>query len=107
MSRKPSPFIAGILLFAIATTPALSLASSNDAAARNQQIVTHRLEQLGMPHDQAAARVSRLNQDDLATLAANPNMIHAAGSTDTGRELFWGLVVCGIIVGITALCFNL
>jgi hypothetical protein len=33
-------------------------------------------------------------------------MIHHAGATDTGREIFWGVVILLVVVGVTAALAN-
>ncbi|HWB53966.1 MAG TPA: hypothetical protein VG722_07230 [Tepidisphaeraceae bacterium] len=106
MRKSVLPFVCGILILSIAFTPIAASAAATTPAQSNRQLVINRLEQLGATPQQANAEVSMLNQDDLATLAAHPNMIRRAGASDTGRELFWGLIIVGIVVGITALLAN-
>lgn len=108
MRKKISiPLISGILILSIAGAPALAAATQQSQQDANRTAVIHRLEQLGATPAQANSEVSMLNQKDLATLAAHPQMIHKAGSKDTGRELFWGCVIILVVVGVTAICANL
>jgi hypothetical protein len=106
VSKKFFSVICGVLVLCIALTPVVSSASVNPAET-NRAVVINRLEQLGATPKQASAAVAMLNTHDLATLAAHPQMIHRAGATDTGRELFWGIVIVLIVVGITAICVNI
>jgi hypothetical protein len=102
VSRKFIPVICGILVFSIILMPATASAAALSIANANRQTVIHRLEQLGATPKQAETEVAMLNDHDLATLAAHPQMIHRAGATDTGREVFWGVVILLVIVGATA-----
>jgi hypothetical protein len=99
--RKFVPFISAMIVFSFALT-AVAAAKTVNQAEINRAAVIHRLEEVGATPKQAEAEVAMLNAYDLATLAAHPEMIHRAGATDTGRELFWGIVIVLIVVGITA-----
>jgi hypothetical protein len=84
----------------------VAASTSVNAAENNRAAVIQRLEQLGATPQQANAQVAMLNAHDLATLAGHPQMIHRAGATDTGREIFWGVVIILVIVGVTAVLYN-
>jgi hypothetical protein len=99
--RKFFPVIIATIIFSLALTSVAASTSVNQAEI-NRAAVIHRLEEVGATPKQAEAEVAMLNTHDLATLAAHPEMIHRAGATDTGRELFWGIVIVLVVVGITA-----
>lgn len=107
MPRKFFPILIGLLILSIAFTPITASAALVSPAEANRAIVVQRLEKLGATPKQAQAQVAMLNQHDLATLAAHPQMIHRAGGSDSGRALFWGIVIVLVVVGITAALSNL
>lgn len=105
-----------ILILTIATSPTICAAAAAAGAPEHgspiarqnikndRQAILQRLEKLGANPDQAARSVAMLNQDDLATLAANPRMIQRAGDTDSiTREAFWGCVALGAVAAIIGL----
>ncbi len=71
----------------IPSAPASTPATSDTVAP--EQVVAGQMAALGLTNEEIADRMAELTDSDVATIAANPEQVHVAGSA-------WALIAFGI-----------